>query len=325
MANFCPRCGKTLINDRCPSCDALGTPSFNFNSAKSQIETMGNHMGIYNPELNKINAYEEGMQIVPDCIKASEGEVPVKQYTIAKLRSRILGIPYAKAIGKMQVTNKRVIFRAAGKSFAGKTALQHEFAIDELAGIESRREFNFTFADLFKGFLLALLGGVLTALICSLIYEYSYNDVLGVALWYMLAIGGGIVFFALKKRWLLKLFCLGGAFASLPLMTIEWINEYAIWPAIVLGLITFALAMISLVVYDIRPNLVLIIKTKSASDAINIRRKRNNFRAVAGDTEYTGYAEVIPAEDAENCIQEINAMITDIQKLGDFGIEKWKV
>jgi hypothetical protein len=37
----------------------------------------------------------------------------------------------------------------------------------------------------------------------------------------------------------------------------------------------------------------------------------------------SGFAEVFPTEETENAIREIGAMIIDIQKLGDFGIEKW--
>lgn len=38
-----------------------------------------------------------------------------------------------------------------------------------------------------------------------------------------------------------------------------------------------------------------------------------------------GFNEILPENDAEKCIREISAMISDIQKLGDFGIEKWRV
>ena len=40
--------------------------------------------------------------------------------------------------------------------------------------------------------------------------------------------------------------------------------------------------------------------------------------------DHTGYTEIWPEPDAEPSIREIGAMINDIQKLGDFGVEKWK-
>jgi hypothetical protein len=37
----------------------------------------------------------------------------------------------------------------------------------------------------------------------------------------------------------------------------------------------------------------------------------------------SGFAEVIPTEETEGAIREIGAIIGDIQKLGDLGLEKW--
>jgi hypothetical protein len=36
-----------------------------------------------------------------------------------------------------------------------------------------------------------------------------------------------------------------------------------------------------------------------------------------------GFDEVIPTEETESVIREVGAMIGDIQKLGDSGLEKW--
>ena len=37
-----------------------------------------------------------------------------------------------------------------------------------------------------------------------------------------------------------------------------------------------------------------------------------------------GFSEVIPTDESETVIRELSALINDIQKLGDFGIDKWK-
>ena len=39
---------------------------------------------------------------------------------------------------------------------------------------------------------------------------------------------------------------------------------------------------------------------------------------------FTGYNEVLPTEQTNKAIREIGAMISDIQKLGDLAVEKWK-
>jgi len=105
------------------------------------LESLKNRMGIGSPERNATDTYERGMEIVPKCISANENEIPVKQYNIAVLRNLL---KFEHAEGRMQVTNKRVVFRAAGRSIGGRTTLQHEFAINEIAGIEARNNYKFS-------------------------------------------------------------------------------------------------------------------------------------------------------------------------------------
>ena len=108
----------------------------------SFLESMKNRMGLDDPKRNASDRYERGQQIVPDSIKPNEGEVPVKQYVIAVLRNLLR---FERAEGRLQVTNKRVIFRAAGTSLRGRTTLHQEYAIDEIAGIEARNNYKFNF------------------------------------------------------------------------------------------------------------------------------------------------------------------------------------
>jgi hypothetical protein len=96
--------------------------------------------------------YETGMLIVPECISPDEGEIPVKQYNIAILRNLLRG---ERAEGRVQITNKRVIFRATGNSIVGKTTLQQEFAISEIGGIEARLNGKFNFLYLFFALIIA--------------------------------------------------------------------------------------------------------------------------------------------------------------------------
>jgi hypothetical protein len=112
MANFCSRCGKPLADGETCSCSGQASKEYMasvtglVDSAKGFWETMKNRMGIGDPDLNKGDAFENNKSIIPDCVKANEGEIPVKQYKVATLRNRILGIPYTKAVGRVQVTNK---------------------------------------------------------------------------------------------------------------------------------------------------------------------------------------------------------------------------
>ena len=119
------------------------------------FRTVKNRMGIGSPERNATDTYEREMAIVPQCISANENEIPVKQYNIAVLRNLL---KFERAEGRIQVTNKRVIFRAAGRSVVGRTTLQHEFAIDKIAGIEANNNYKFSFLHLIFAILIIVAG-----------------------------------------------------------------------------------------------------------------------------------------------------------------------
>lgn len=298
-----------------------------------------NQIGIGDPLINQGDAFERGKRIVPDCVKPNDSEIPVRQYKIATLKNRFLGIPYMKAQGRIQVTNKRVIFRAPGRCIAGRTTLQHEFAIDEIAGIESRREFVFTFWDLIIGLLVFLIGGSLSSGIALLFSRLFESAVPAYILSFIFSGASYVAFFMIKKQWLFKLFALGAGVVPMALLaTGELAYSYAMsgesgflsgFMMVLMG-VALILALFTLFIYSIRPNLALIIKTKSASEAIDIRRKKENLFAIFGlggqneKDDHTGYREILPEKDAEITIREIGAMINDIQKLGDHGIEKWR-
>ncbi len=340
MAKFCPNCGKPLIEGKVCSCGAC-TSVVNFDKLKTVVESTTNRMGIGIPQEEKVNVYENDKPIVPDCVNPTEGEITVKQYEVATLRNRILGIPYAKAKGRVQVTNKRVIFRAPGRSITGRTTLQHEFAIDELAGMEIRKENYFSFWDFVLGSFISSIGSSLCTsllfLICSNGFQEGNFGGL-IFLSFLFGIAGCVPFFLLKKKWLLKLFCLGFSsqmltVGSLSIIMGKQLQEYSSKGdgliffgvlLVILGVLVFALTLVALIIYSIKPNLVLVMKTKSASEAIDIRRKKTTFFGRAWGEEHTGFTEVIPVDNVEVCIKELNAMITDIQKMGDFGIDKWK-
>ena len=289
-------------------------------------ESFKNRIGIGDPELNEGDAFETDKRIIPDCVNANEGEIPVKQYEVARLRNRILGIPYARAVGRIQVTNKRVIFRAPGRCMAGRTTLQHEFAIDEIAGVEARREYVANFGDLLLGLIVSGVGALVMTVLLNLICRETRDIAWYVLLPLLFCTAGFVPFFLIKKKWLLKVLCLGGTcapFTYFGLMTAraDGFAAFCGYNMLLLAFIALVLLLFCLFLYAIRPNLVLVIKNKGAHEAIDIKRTKVSLGGKA--EEHTGYMEVLPCDDAERCIREIDAMINDIQKLGDFGIEKW--
>ena len=338
MAKFCTRCGRPLTNgDVCSFCS--GDNQSVGETVKSDytigfFEAFKNLVGIGNPEINKGDAYEEKKRIVPDCINANEGEIPVKQYELAILQNRLLVFPYAKAVGRLQVTNKRVIFRAPGRSILGRTTLQHEFAIDELAGIEVRRDCYFSVWDLIGGLLIDSLGALCAGIIFALIFT-SVNAV-AVIFSLIVIVLGCIPMFKVKEHWLLKIFCLGCSRGGcLGIIAISMDQSFMSDGStvrnlfIILNIVISIVLLVMIIVRGIRPNLVFTIKNKSSHDTVDVRRRsfiKGLLGLIRGTTaDHTGFNEVLPGDDADICIKEINAMISDIQKYGDLGIDKWKV
>lgn len=333
MAKFCTRCGRPLEEGEvctCETTDASETPKFDTNQAGTFWETFKNHVGLSDPEFNGTDVFESGKLIIPECVKANEGEIPVKQYTVATLKNRLLGITYAKAIGRIQVTNKRVIFRAPGRSLRGRTSIQHEFAIDDVSGIEARREYTWNFWDFLSGlFIIAISVAIAMGLITLLSKDTDDYSTATTAWGIMLGAAGCIPFFALKNKWGFKLMSLGLSVGAIANIAVSQFTSFSYFSGssgspittIFLGIIPLLLLFFTWFIYTIRPNLVLQIKTNGASNAIDICRMKITLFNIE---EHTGFKDVIPADNAEECIREIDAIINDIQKLGDFGIEKWK-
>lgn len=335
MAKFCTKCGRPLVEGQQCVCSAPTQSEVNNQTGSSVSigelwKKFKNQIGLGDPLTNERSAYENGMRIVPDCVKPNDSEIPVKQYKIATLRNRILGIPYTKAIGRMQITNKRIIFRAPGRCLVGRTTLQHEFAIDEIAGIESRREYVFNIWDLLGGLICFALGGAIGNALALALSDNGRETFLAFFISFLLACGAGALFSLVKKKWAVKLLGLGAA--TVPLMAFGMLysqmnEEFLGGLMTFIGIILLVLSIFTLFIHAISPNLALIVKTKAASEAMDIRRKKLSlFGGAQNDkADHTGYTEILPEADAELSIREIGAVINDIQKLGDFGVEKWKV
>lgn len=290
---------------------------------------MKERMGIKESGYDPTSPYEDRMNIIPDIVKPNDGEVPIRQYKIATLQNKIAGFTYAKAVGRIQVTNKRILFRAPGKSILGmRTSLQHEFLIDEIGGIEARRENIFNKGDMLLGLFIAFLGFFIMSRIVMSSVRYSSSGAEWACIFLSLFFGitGILPFFMMQKRWLLKMFLAGVSCGALVIPIFMGSAFFA-----VLFIVPFIAVFVSGFFCSIRPNLVLSIKPKGAAGAaIDIRRTSTGIGKIfqrAGGTEsddHTGFREIFPEEDAEKAIREIGAMINDIQKMGDYAVSKWK-
>lgn len=311
--------------------------NINTDKIKENISGALDKIGAGSADENGTDIYERGKLIVPDCIKANDGEVPIKQYDFAKLRTRIA---LARAEGRLQVTNKRVLFRATGRSIMGRTTLHEEFEIDEIAGVEIRNRYDFSILSLIGGILLTALSGAVGVGVAYLINE-NFNTL---TFWQLLTLVYNLIViglcvaatyvFAKRKsqdkfysvRQILLaigagacgVYCGGGYFhEGLP-------EEFMIFCAAFMGLC----CLINLILIAFVPDLVCVIKTKGAAPGIEIKREPQlgvlAFLFKGEIDEKTGFQEVIPWKDTQIAIKELGTMIDDIQTMGDAAIEKWK-
>jgi len=276
-------------------------------------------MGIDEPEENATDTYERGRKIVPECIKTNDNEIPVKQYNLCTMQTKI---KFMRAEGRLQVTNQRVIFRATGRSLRGRTTLQHHFNINDISGLEARKDYRFAPWSLILGGLAALAVAAIFAGIC--LNEQSTS------LAVLLGIGGLVPFFVLRKKFFLKLLSCGVSYGSLAALTFAgfgYSGYYSRYPSVnpghlVLFIISIIVTIAALLLFAFKPNLVFNVKMKSGTGAIDIARAHPASPFKQGE-EHTGFEEVLPWEDTELAIREVGAIIHDIQMLGKLGVDKW--
>lgn len=321
MARFCTKCG-TPLNDKgiCPNCPPTVSKQSGFALFVNGIKKQ---MGIGWDGEDAFNIFERNLQIMPDVIKSNDGEIAVKQYDIALLRSRILQ-KYAE--GRMQVTNKRLLFRASGTSVSGRITIQHEFAINEIAGLEIKKSNRLSGLSLFLGLIVSVIAG------CIVEDLFSSFTGIGSALTsiigYILSAALVIPFFLVKRKFWFKLVCTSlaaGIMSGLSTFSIKglFLGNSLITLQNILSFVLMIIWLFNLILVAFVPDLKICIKTKSAGDAIQLRRKIWGF-GFKNREEYTGFSEVLPWTDTEKATKELGALIDDLQTMGDLAIDKWK-
>lgn len=331
MIKYCTKCGNLLDeNGKCAQCGTEETKNASQDSIKNIIKkikcfihTLLKRMGFV--EDGSLNFYENGQKIVPDNVIANEGEVLIKQYDIAKLRSRLL---MKSARGRLAVTNKRLIFRASGPSMTGPIAIQHEFSIEEIAGVEIKSSNRISVLSLIVGIILSVFVSSATSDLFSSFQ--SSNDSAVIALAYIFTIICLVPFFLIKKKFWIKLIFISAAMGAQ--LRFERLASEAMNVMLGGSLFNFAniisfiltlLLIVCLISIAFVPDLKLCIKTKSAGDAIEISRKVWGFFLKQHD-EKTGFSEVLPWKDTNTAIKEIGSLLDDVRTFGDRAVDMWR-
>ncbi len=312
--SMCPKCGKPL--NMCEGHSNLG----DIDIGKFNKENVQSYM-------TDNSFYEHNQPIIPGNLSAKDGEIPVKQYNIAILRSRL---KFMRAEGRMQVTNKRVIFRATGRSLRGKTVLQKEFSVDEIAGIEIKKDFRFNVLELIFMLLFTYLPIILSAAIVGYLWEGVWFFATLIALG--IAVFTPIFILSHSKNYFRNILLTSASFGALLAFSQQMkVSNYSsgghaflsgIFMIIAVVFVIAALVFIYLQCF--KPNLSIDIKTKAGTDSISINPAKKGLLSGLIQDKSCGYNEVFEFEDTDLAIKELGALIADIQNLGDFAIEKWK-
>ena len=108
------------------------------------------------------------MDLLAGNVVPAEGESTVRTYHCTYYREKALGL---KSGGFLGITNKRVIFQAAGDTPSGRSLIQSEVPIADVSGINSFKGTYFNFFSLLGSILLDLLVmSIIPVLLTSLSY-----------------------------------------------------------------------------------------------------------------------------------------------------------
>lgn len=330
---YCSNCGKKN-EDEVIFCRYCG----------NQLQNKGATVVLNNNSKSDVKDYYEiEKNIVPDNIEADEGEVPIKQYNVASFNST-----FAKAKGRLQITNKRILFRASGHFNKKSITLQDEFSIDEIDEIELKKDNKFIFYRLFfGGLIIGLIVSILELLfnyyIDDIYYTHYYVKHFGINLIILNILFGilGILISCIVLNHINKRhFCCSIIFIIIAILfhSIRWFftwvitdrfndvdiikideNIFYYFSNSIIGIffiIFLSMFVISFLKFCFVNNISINIKIKDKEKPIQLFK--NKWKIIKGTEikeKYIRFSKIIPTKDTEKAIREINNIIYDIKKL----------
>lgn len=268
----------------------------------------------------------------------AEAETVVKTYHCTSMKSRLLNL---KAEGHLVVTNKRMVFHASGSSYGGGSVLQSEVPIEDVSGINLYKGTYFSLSHFFSALFLSLIVGslvaaILAALIAAVVRDQinfqNYESVMNstTAVIWVLGIAAVVGSFFIKTDKILRsilvttgALILGAGSGISILRSLVSLqsggNEFQTLIAVAVGIYAF----VCFFLYARRETMSLAVGSKGGSSTPIAISGISSFSLYNTSAMRALSAE--PAEDAEAVIKELGALVLDIQKLGDYGIQKWQV
>jgi hypothetical protein len=310
MAKFCTTCGNPIEQCTCAPA-ASGAGAAIMNTGLSRVFGSKKHA---DPE--------EGLKIVPELIEPCEAEIPIRQYETATTVDARNGT----VAMRVQVTNKRILFRGSGMNFYGPIKMHKEFALDDIVGF-----------DLTVGTHLSRLKFLLYLILCaipmgigSLFTLLGDGPALASVMGILFSLGTIAFLFFIQEKYLLKALACGlaaGTCLSVSLPAIE--DSPGLFIIALFGLAMFILECFMIRYKAGKPEIDLSIKSKSSGNAAIALDSGANFQMQTqkskGKNQLLNGFTLYPGIDAPELMRQLGAIVQDIQQLGDFGIDKWKV
>ena len=269
------------------------------------------------------------MDLLKTNVTPADGEQSVRTYCCTYYKSKLMGI---QTNGYLGVTNKRVIYQATGSSTAGRSVIQSEVPIADVSGLMSFKGIYFSLLHLLGMLILTIIIiGLLTTLIGLMAVILESYSAFQILTWTIVASGlVGSFLVQVKSIWrpilagiaVAGLIALGGGslLNNLSFMGLLGGGRGAGGWQFVLAVLAAVYAIICAFWYARRPTFALVINSKGGdSTPISISSVSGLLSISASKS-----LNAEPAQDSEKMLEELGAMILDIQMLGDYGIEKWK-
>jgi hypothetical protein len=273
--------------------------------------------------------------IVGNIVAPAEGEIPIRQYHLAKYRyyPRLMF-----ADGRLELTNKRIIYRVSGVSLFGPILYHNEYEMDHASGlnIESGRRVSrprFILTLLFLGPALYLITDMIVVLFLSLIMMFTSD--FPFFIWVLLFVGLFAVFFIAGEKKFLKLL-LSQAALTVAVNATGFSEIYntelpkGFWPAtkyffsflgslgpmLLFLLLGIVFAVFGCYSFSMRKNIsVMILSSHAAGTPIELSNSKSFLLHASTLTVF--------GADANQAVTEVGAIISDLHSMGDAAVEKW--
>ena len=253
--------------------------------------------------VNAADPMEEGASPVPDAVRPMGQEKPLALVELGTMRSRVLGIPVGKGKVRLQVTDRRVILRAAGDDLHRNTIIHQELPLESVGAVKLAAKNERHWGDLVPILLLAFLVSLIISGLSG-IFGRSAGWVPGI-LFGVLSLAFGLL---VPKLWIPRSAVALGAAQSVLASSLNYghVSYGSVspnWALLIPGLLFLAAALVLTAHAIIRPELTVSVVTKEGNEALLLRRGRTS-----------GSSELVPDGNIFSAMAEVNAMIDDARR-----------